>query len=130
MKPAQTLQVIELLDKRSLEYAAITAWKNNLVEYLGEPLDPITAELVEEATRLKVYLDRADRRALAARKPDTPTPRADQRPGLRRQLSGILKTLRIDRSGLGRTPSHKTPLPSLEDLRRRSTRSRRKRGRT
>ncbi len=101
----QPFDVLSLLDKRSNEFQAVTAWQQQLIQYLGEPLDPITATLVEEATRLKLYLDRADRKALAARKPDLPSPRGDQRPGLRRALSGIMKTLRVDRAEYGRTPS-------------------------
>lgn len=121
-----TLQVLDLLDKRSNEFKALADWRRKLVEHLGGPLDPITSELVEQAIRMKAYLDRLDRKALASRKPSAPPSRGDQRPGLRRQLSGIMKTLRVDRAEFGRHPSHgpAKPVASLDDLRFRPQRAR------
>ena len=126
----QTLRVIDELHPRSLERAAMVAWRKALVDYLGgeAALDAIQTELVELACRAKLASDRLEQPYASGRKPAPSNRGADPRMASRKHLSGLLKMLRVGSEELGRTGGghgRKPPLPTLDDLRYRPQKARR-----
>ncbi len=114
-KWTHTWAIVEALDRRSFERKALAAWQKAVIAELGgeKAISAIHGELVEQATRIKLELDRQDRRAF-----QTKCRKAfhDTRTTLRRQLSGLLKALNIADAALGRTPRPRQVVPSLEDI--------------
>jgi len=121
-----TVRVLDELDTRTLEYSALKRWQENLIKDLGgeKVLSSLQRELIEQATRVKVVLDRVDRPRLPKRAPEVGTKAEAVRSGHRRLLVTLLKML-----GAGNkeapvpttsVPGKKTKaVPTLDELRRR-----------
>ena len=118
-KNPTTLTAIDELDPRTSEALALKAWRADLLNDLGgeEGLTLMARELVEQATRLKLYLDRMDAPALPKRG-ETVSPYRDRRMQVRKMLVDVM-------DGLGMKPEKKvgagkkSNVPSLEDIRAR-----------
>jgi len=127
MKPsanATTLNVIDALDARTSESVAIKKWRADLLNDLGGEKDlPLMArELVEQATRLKVLLDRMDA-ALLPKPGETLAPR-DRRMQVRKMLIDIMS--RLELAPKGKDATGKKSIPSLEAIRARYNQKRRR----
>ncbi len=111
----RTFSLVQALDRRSLERKALAAWQKAVIADLGgdSTLSAIQKELIEQGTRIKCELDRQDRLAFQTKRKRS---FKDTRTTLRRQLSGILKSLNVADTALGRTPRPNQQTPTLEDI--------------
>jgi hypothetical protein len=121
MKPPKnptTLNVLDALDARTSECAALKTWRADLIRDLGDEKDlPLMArELVEQATRLKLLLDRMDAPYLPKRsEPLAPT--RDKRMQIRKMLVDVMARLGMDPAP--KTAAAKSAVPSLDAVRAR-----------
>jgi hypothetical protein len=116
--PAPTLQALDVLDGRLLETRALRRWRADLVKDLGgaDKLTLMQRELVEQAVRLKCYLDRADEPHL---KSNVTVPTRDRT--YRKMLLHVLRLLGLEPTKATSTPTKK-PVPSIDDLRKKYAR--------
>ena len=124
-KNPTTLTVIDELDPRTSECVALKAWREDLLKDLGgeEGLMLMARELVEQATRLKLYLDRMDAPTLP-RRSETVAPHRDRRMQVRKMLVDVMARLGMDPAKKS-DPGKKSNVTSLDDIRARYAKKRR-----
>lgn len=115
-----TVRVLDELDTRTLEYAALKTWHDNLVKDLGgeKVLSTMQRELIEQATRTKMMLDRVDRPHLPKLAPPPGIKLEGHRTGLRRLLVSLLKMLGAGNK-VEMSSGKKKSVPTLDELRQR-----------